>query len=267
MIERSSKREHWDRFWESADKVEEVYSNEGRVSKELSDILDLNGKLVLEVGAGTGRDGIMLSRMGGKVVSLDYSSESLRLIRDGLKPEDNVYPCCADAFSLPFPDEIFDVVFHQGLLEHFRNPDDLIAENVRVLKKGGMLLVDVPQKYHYYTLIKHILIFLDKWFAGWECEYSISELESLLRKHSLKIVKSYGDWFNPPIWYRMLRKGFLSLGVRLPMYPRIFTFFRKLFTPLRNFLLKKRFILYTTLVIGAVGVKDGMEGSVDQDKT
>jgi len=256
-VKRSSNREHWDKFWESADRVEEVYSNEGRVSSELSGVLDISGKLILEVGAGTGRDGIMLSRMGGKVVSLDYSSESLRLIRDGLKPEDNVYPCCGDAFSLPFPDETFDVVFHQGLLEHFRNPDDLIAENVRVLKKGGLLLVDVPQKYHYYTLIKHILILLNKWFAGWECEYSIAKLESLLRKHSLKVVKSYGDWFNPPIWYRMLRKGFLSLGIKLPMYPWVFTVFRKLFAPLRNFLLKKRFILYTTLVIGAIGVKKG----------
>ncbi len=262
-VKRSSSKEHWDKFWESADRVEEVYSNEGRVSRELSSVLDISGKLILEVGAGTGRDGIMLSRMGGKVVSLDYSSESLRLIRDGLGQEDNVYPCCADAFTLPFPDETFDVVFHQGLLEHFRNPDDLIAENVRVLKTGGLLLVDVPQKFHYYTLIKHALIFLNKWFAGWECEYSISELEAMLRRHSLEIVRSYGDWFNPPIWYRMLRRGVLSLGVKLPMYPGIFTFFRKLFAPLRNFLLSKRFILYTTLVIGAIGVKKGAGDEVE----
>ena len=45
--------------------------------------------------------------------------------------------CCGDAFALPFADGTFDVVFHQGLLEHFRNPDDLIAENARVLKPGG----------------------------------------------------------------------------------------------------------------------------------
>jgi ubiquinone/menaquinone biosynthesis C-methylase UbiE len=219
-------------------------------------VLDIAGKRVLEVGAGTGRDGIELSRLGARVVALDYSAESLRLIKTQLTPRDDVSLCCGDAFALPFPEGVFDAVFHQGLLEHFRNPGDLIAENARVLKRGGYLLVDVPQRYHYYTIAKHALMALGLWFAGWEREYSIAELERLLREHSFSIVSSYGEWFNPPMWYRMLRRGLMPVGLRLPLYPGVFTLFGRIFGGLRRRLLERRAALYTTVIVGTIARKE-----------
>ncbi len=167
-----------------------------------------------------------------------------------------MWPVCGDAFALPFPDETFDVVFHQGLLEHFRNAGGLVAENARVLKRGGLVLVDVPQRYHYYTVVKHALMAFHLWFAGWEREYSIGELERLLRAHSFSIVSAYGEWFNPPIWYRMLRRGLAPLGANLPMYPRVFSAFGSAFRGLGQRLLARREFLYTTVVIGVIARKD-----------
>jgi SAM-dependent methyltransferase len=255
-MKRKSEREHWDRFWVSAGEVEGIYSNEDRVAAHIERVLSVGDLRILEVGAGSGRDGIRLAEKGARVVSLDYSMPSLRMIGSQLTGENSVKLCCGDAFSLPFPDGTFDLVFHQGLLEHFRNPDDLIAENRRVLKRGGLLLVDVPQRYHYYTFIKHILISLGLWFAGWETEYSVGELERMLRNHSFSIVSSYGEWLNPPVWYRMSRRAGTAIGLRLPMYPRIFTFFRERFGRFRSRLLRKRWILYTTLVVGTLARKE-----------
>lgn len=256
IMRRKSEREHWDRFWVSAGGVDEIYSNDDRVSEHVERTLSVEGLRILEVGAGSGRDGIRLAGLGAEVVSLDYSIPSLQMIRSQLEGESSVSLCCGDAFSLPFADGTFDLVFHQGLLEHFRNPDDLIEENRRVLKPGGFLLVDVPQRYHYYTAVKHLLIGLGIWFAGWETEYSVDELERLLVKHSFSIVSSYGEWLNPPIWYRMLRRAAGRAGLRLPMYPRIFTFLRRRFGRLRSRLLGKRWILYTTLVVGTLARKE-----------
>jgi len=252
---KTSEREHWDRFWDISRNVEDVYSNEGRVAEQITRIVSPQGKRILEVGAGTGRDGIVLAKQGAFVVSLDYSRLSLSMIRSQIDERDSLAPCCSDAFALPFRDGTFDIVFHQGLLEHFHNPDDVIAENARVLKSGGYLLVDVPQRYHYYTLVKHIFISIGKWFAGWETEFSVSELERMLEKHSFSIVQSYGEWFNPPIWYRMLRKALLQRGIRLSMYPRIFTALRNSFGWLRSYILGRRWALYTTLIVGTVGRK------------
>lgn len=253
--ERTSDKKHWDSFWEGSTDVEDVYSNEDRVGRHLIESVSPGGKMILEVGAGTGRDGIFLARKGAFVVSLDYSLPSLGMIGSQLNENDRIALCCGDAFSLPFRDESFDVVFHQGLLEHFRNPGDLVDENLRVLRPGGYVLVDVPQRYHYYTLIKHAMISIGRWFAGWETEYSVGELEGLLKKHSFSVVSSYGEWFNPPIWYRILRKALLPLGVRIPMYPLVFAVFRKCFKGMRAYILSKRWGLYTTVVIGTIARK------------
>ena len=72
-----------------------------------------------------------------------------------------------DALAMPFRDGAFAVVFHQGLLEHFRDPMPLLRENARVTRPSGRVVVDVPQTLHLYTVMKKILIALDAWFAGW----------------------------------------------------------------------------------------------------
>jgi ubiquinone/menaquinone biosynthesis C-methylase UbiE len=255
-MSRKSEKRDWDRFGKQAGSTDDVYSNEGRVAAQIKGVIPVEGMSVLEVGAGTGRDGIELAALGAEVVSLDYSMPSLEMIGAQVGHGERVTLCCGDAFSLPFEEDTFDIVFHQGLLEHFRNPDDLIAENRRVLKPGGILLVDVPQRFHYYSIIKHVAIAFGAWFAGWETEFSVRELERLLEKHSFSIVTSYGEWFNPPIWYRMLRKAALGARIRLPMYPWIFRFIREKFSALRAGLLGMRWTLYTTVVIGTLARKE-----------
>lgn len=252
---RRSEKQHWDGFWESSGEVSDVYDNEDRVSRHFSEVGPFEGMRVLEVGAGTGRDGIYMARRGASVVSLDYSMPSLAMIGGQLGEGDDVSLCCGDAFRLPFADGTFDLVFHQGLLEHFRNPEDMIAEHHRVLRSGGYILIDVPQRWHYYTAVKHLFISLGRWFAGWETEFSPRQLEGLLERNSFEVIATYGEWLNPPIWYRMLRKGMMGAGLRLPMYPRLFGGARKAFSGMRRRLLSTRWVLYTAVVIGTIARK------------
>jgi SAM-dependent methyltransferase len=51
---------------------------------------------------------------------------------------------CASAEQLPFPDEIFDLVLSQEVLEHVRDPFQAMREMKRVLKTGGVLYCQVP---------------------------------------------------------------------------------------------------------------------------
>ena|GEM_PF-6113753 len=85
----------------------------------------------------------------------------------------------------------FDLIFHQGFLEHFREPGLILAEQYRVLKRGGYILVDVPQKYCLYTVRKQIAIKRGTWFAGWETQFGPRELEKLLRQAGFNIVSAY----------------------------------------------------------------------------
>ncbi|MGB9720739.1 MAG: class I SAM-dependent methyltransferase [bacterium] len=249
-------RNLWDRFW-AQKQPEAIYPPVTNIVQELKKFVNPKHKKVLETGAGTGRDGIKLARLGADVWLLDYSRKSLELARHYLHKENDasVNLVMADAITTPFMDETFDIVFHQGLLEHFHNPILLLKENHRILKKGGLLIVDVPQTYHIYTLIKNILMLLKLWFAGWERQFTVDSLGNLLKRHNLEPIYYYGDWSRPGIIYKILREILLHFKISLPMYPGYFGEITRKFYKLQDLLRQKRFFLYTVLSIGIIARK------------
>jgi SAM-dependent methyltransferase len=251
-MRRASEKKHWDKYWAGSSDLEQVYGTDERIIENLSMHADISGARILEVGAGTGRDSAWFALEGADVYALDYSEESLRIMSTSLEAPIGVV--CGDALQLPFASDSFDIVFHQGLLEHFRDPGVMLDENVRILKKGGVLLVDVPQRYHYYTVLKHILIFFGKWFAGWETEFSVGELRRLLENRGMSILGVYGHNLFPPIWYRGVRKILLRFGIRLSMYPGKSGPLARTRRTLRS-LIPESLYVNTAMVIGCVARK------------
>ena len=181
------------------------------------------------------------------VVGLDADAQALqrhRSIRN---------LCLGDITRLPFRDGSFQVVFHQGLLEHFRDPRPLLVENARVVRSGGRLVVDVPQTWHLYTAMKKVLIAFGAWFAGWETQFTVGQLETLLTSTGLRVKRSYGDWMVPGLWYRVtrevLRRG---VNIRLPLEPRGPEWWASGWESLRRSLHGRRWALSTCHVIGTV---------------
>lgn len=219
---RASEKQHWARFWKRERSTGEIYDNDDRILQETTSRFPVDGLLVLEVGAATARDSLSLAAEGACPVALDYIPEALSRARESsgaLGRE--LLLVCGDAESLPFANGCFDMVFHQGVLEHFRDPMPLLLENARVLREGGLLLVDVPQTLHIYTLFKKVLIALNHWFAGWETQFTRPQLEHLLQRAGLRPTGAYGRFFSPSLLYRVLREAARAVGVRLPLRPVI----------------------------------------------
>jgi len=248
---------HWENFWSRNRNIKDVYPTSRCLVDNLIAVTDFNNKKVLEVGGGSGRDSIRIKTLGGDVYVLDYAESSLKTIKEQIVEEDITLKLIkGDAFKLPFKDNSFDIVFHQGLIEHFRNPEIILRENVRVLKSGGLILVDAPQRYHLYTLLKHILIFFNRWFAGWETEYSIKELENMLKNEGVKkIISVYGDWMSPSILYRILREIFFKIGIKLPLYPKGIWFIKGMRKWIKEKIKRHRLAFYTFNNIGIIGQK------------
>jgi SAM-dependent methyltransferase len=213
------RQETWDRYWGDKPEAAEVYP---AVSDLLGEILrvipDPRGRRVLEVGAGTGREGHALAQRGAGVVALDFSREALRLSR---RISGGVHLVRGDALAAPFRDGAFDLVYHQGLLEHFRDPGPLLRENRRLVAASGLLLVDVPQAFHVYTVVKKGLIMLRRWFAGWETQFSPAGIRRLVERAGFRCIRTYGYGMHPGFTYRLVREALRRVGLRLPLEPRL----------------------------------------------
>ncbi|HEV2731362.1 MAG TPA: class I SAM-dependent methyltransferase [Terriglobales bacterium] len=96
------------------------------------------GLRVLEIGVGMGADYLEWLRAGANAAGVDLSAISIerakrRCVLAGYKPDLHV----ADAESLPFAANTFDVVYSYGVMHHSPNPAQCIREARRVLKPGG----------------------------------------------------------------------------------------------------------------------------------
>jgi len=187
----------WDRAWSRHERPPENH-HEPLVDALERTLGGVTGRRLLEIGAGSARDSLRLAELGGRCLALDYSAAAVALARQGREHRGVALGVVrGDAFRLPFPDDSFEAVFSQGVMEHFADPRSFLADQLRVLAPGGLLLVDVPQTFNPYTVRKKRLMRAGRWFAGWETSYSLSGLERLLRSQGLEVVGSYGSGYFP----------------------------------------------------------------------
>jgi ubiquinone/menaquinone biosynthesis C-methylase UbiE len=97
----------------------------------------------LEIGAGTGYFSLNLLQAGliKRATATDISPGMLATLTEnasrlGLE----VRTAAAEAETLPFPDESFDLVFGHAVLHHIPDLDGAFSEFVRVLRPGGTLM-------------------------------------------------------------------------------------------------------------------------------
>jgi ubiquinone/menaquinone biosynthesis C-methylase UbiE len=103
-----------------------------------------NGLKMLEAGCGSG---VMSSYLADRneVTVMDLSWDALKSARKNFirnKTTGQFVHC--DILSMPFPDGSFDVVWNQGVIEHFRDPVPAMKEMMRITKHGGHAVIFIP---------------------------------------------------------------------------------------------------------------------------
>jgi len=99
-------------------------------------------KFVLDAGCGMGRYSRAVNKWVAKVVAFDVS-RSVERINDIIKTSYNICPLRANIMALPFKDNIFDIVFSIGVLQHTPNPKEAFINLSRLLKSGGTMCICV----------------------------------------------------------------------------------------------------------------------------
>jgi demethylmenaquinone methyltransferase/2-methoxy-6-polyprenyl-1,4-benzoquinol methylase len=96
------------------------------------------GERILDIAAGTGTSSEPWANQEIEVVPADFS---LGMLRVGRRRRPDMAFTAADAMSLPFADESFDVVTMSFGLRNVADPETALREFLRVTKPGGRLLV------------------------------------------------------------------------------------------------------------------------------
>jgi ubiquinone/menaquinone biosynthesis C-methylase UbiE len=100
-------------------------------------------KLYLDIGAGLGYNSLVFGESAEQVVALD-----LHFPKDNvLKSSEKACMIVADACFLPFNNSVFDAVSLFSTIEHIPNQKRALREAIRVLKPGGYLVMQFPNKF------------------------------------------------------------------------------------------------------------------------
>ena len=110
---------------------------------------------IIELGAGTGVYSFYYAKRGNEVVATDITPRNVEVIKEKLNKVSEpikLHAEVANAIDLKqYDSESFDVVLCLGPMYHLVNEKDrkaCISENLRILKKGGILAVAYINKHY-----------------------------------------------------------------------------------------------------------------------
>ncbi len=139
------KRLSQDRFGRYASSYVTGWSNAG--GPDLQRLAELAGEHpgweALDIATGGGHTALAIAPHVARVVATDITGPMLAAAREFIvgRGAANVDFQLADAEDLPFPGGSFDLVSCRIAAHHFPDPARFVAEVVRVLRPGGLLLL------------------------------------------------------------------------------------------------------------------------------
>ena len=155
-----------------------------------------NNATVLEAGCGTGQT-LPLFCSRHTTIGLDLSPKALSIAHHNC---DTVIQ--GDIFHIPLKDGACDLVYNSGVIEHFKEPHNkkAVSEMVRVTKKGGFVVIIVPNSFcPWYRIGKSVAVIMKNFEFGYEEGYSLVRLKTTLESSSVSIVNSFGLQALPPL--------------------------------------------------------------------
>ena len=147
----------------------------------LWDERDLNGKLVLDAGCGSGRFSEIALKLGASLIAVDYSS-AVEASKQNLSAPDKLI-VQGDLAALPILDQTFDFIYCIGVLQHTSEPARIVKELLRCLKVGGEITLTFYEN--------------SSWHVLWYSKYLVRPLTKRLPKAILlKVIEK-----TSPMWF------------------------------------------------------------------
>ncbi len=148
--------------YEGSDYQETFWERGGREYEDRAEAIALKrllpggGELMLELGAGAGRN---TPRYRGfrRIVLLDYSRTQLRKAQERLGRSERYIYVAADIYRLPFVDGLFDAATMIRTLHHMADPQRALRQVRRVLQPGAIFILEFANKRNLKAILRYLL--------------------------------------------------------------------------------------------------------------
>jgi SAM-dependent methyltransferase len=176
----------WDRFWnpQRSEKFSKLSWSKRRVLSVLGPYVS-EGKKALDAGCGSGFFSKYFCDIGMETISLDYSDNALKKVKQMTANRVKIVKgdLMADSLDVLLQDR-FSLIFSDGLFEHFSNDEqDKILQNLlSVLDDGGVVITVVPNRWSPWQCIRPFFMPGIK-----EKPFTLKELCILHERNGLKV--------------------------------------------------------------------------------
>lgn len=154
----------------------------------------LTSNKLLNIGGGTGQVSSIYRSIGFDVYNIDIEITS--------ENEHNLKFDLNQNLDLPFPNDSFNVVLCQEIIEHIENPWKLLRDARRILKNDGLVIISTPNILSLQSRLMFLFKGYFKWFSPDCLTYHINplpvwEIELIAQKVGLKLesIQGSGDYF------------------------------------------------------------------------
>lgn len=139
-------------FWEQGGRAYE----DAAEAIALKRMLPAGGKLMLELGAGAGRN---TPRYDGfeRIVVLDYSTTQLAQAQERLGRSSKYIYVAADVYHLPFRAGLFDAATMIRVLHHMADAPKALAQIQAALRPGAVFILEFANKLNLKAILRYLL--------------------------------------------------------------------------------------------------------------
>lgn len=173
----------------------------GEIEKRIGKIdKDKRGIKILDVGCGTGElITIPLGFLGVNILGIDINLPSIEYAK-GKNPFENVTFECTSVKELA--DSQFDFIICSEVLEHLKNPSDMLQEIKGKLKENGICIITIPNGY----CPKEIEVRLYNMLYTLACRLRLTVLLNLSERYLNKTLRDSLNTESPHIQLFSLKK-------------------------------------------------------------
>ena len=186
--------EGWNPFWESESK--EKIQNPRPRQKRAINVLDMyvrRGMTVCDAGCGSGFYSWYFLSKGCRVYCIDYSEKAIEHTKYTTQGRAERYleRSLLDNNLVSELRNTFDLIFTDGLIEHFSNIEQkkLMGNLVAMKKETGIMVTFVPNILTYWEPIRRIFLHTPE---VWEKAFTMRRSTLLIKQSGQKIIEKGG---------------------------------------------------------------------------